>query len=67
MTTPSSTPAPSASGKDNQHLSPKSDIEISQAAKMRPILDVARDKLGIPAEHVQPYGHYKGKIALEYI
>ena len=34
---------------------------------MRPILDVARDKLGIPAEHVQPYGHYKGKIALEYI
>ena len=34
---------------------------------MRPILDVARDKLGIPAEHVQPYGHYKAKIALDYI
>jgi formate--tetrahydrofolate ligase len=59
--------APGASGIDNQHLSPKSDIEISQAAKMRPIIDVARDKLGIPAEHVQPYGHYKGKISLDYI
>ncbi|ARN82584.1 formate--tetrahydrofolate ligase [Methylocystis bryophila] len=65
MTT--ATPAPSASGKNNQHISPKSDIEISQAAKMRPILDVAREKLGIPAEHVQPYGHYKGKIALDYL
>ena len=55
------------SGKNNQHLAPKSDIEISQAAKMRPIVDVARDKLGIPAEHISPYGHYKGKISLNYI
>ena len=51
----------------SQHANPKSDIEIAQAARMRPIVDIARDKLGIPAEHVQPYGHYKGKIALEYI
>ena len=58
---------PSASGKNNQHISPKSDIEISQAAKMRPILDVAREKLGVPAEYVQPYGHHKGKISLEYL
>ncbi len=65
MTT--ATPAPSASGKNNQHISPKSDIEISQAAKMRPILDVARERLGVPAEYVQPYGHYKGKISLEYL
>jgi len=55
------------SGKDNQHLAPKSDIEISQNAKMRPIVDVAREKLGIPAEYVQPYGHYKGKVSLDYI
>jgi formate--tetrahydrofolate ligase len=58
---------PAASGKDNQHLSPKSDIEISQAASMRPIIDVAREKLGIPAEHVLPYGHYKAKISLDYL
>ncbi|BBU60534.1 formate--tetrahydrofolate ligase [Methylosinus sp. C49] len=56
-----------ASGKGNQHLSPKSDIEISQAASMRPIVDVAREKLGIPAEHVLPYGHYKAKISLDYL
>ena len=67
MTTPTSAPAHSASGKNNQHLAPKSDIEISQAANMRPIVDVARDRLGVPAEHVQPYGHYKAKISLDYI
>jgi formate--tetrahydrofolate ligase len=67
MTTATPPHAQGASGKDNQHLAPKSDIEISQAAKMRPILDVARERLGISAEHVQPYGHYKGKISLDYI
>ncbi|MGC2409944.1 MAG: formate--tetrahydrofolate ligase [Methyloceanibacter sp.] len=57
------------SGKrpDDQHLKPKSDIEISQAAKMRPIVEVAADKLGIPAEYVLPYGHYKAKLSLDYI
>ena len=34
---------------------------------MRPIVDVAREKLGIPAEHVLPYGHYKAKISLDYL
>ena len=62
-----STAAPGASGKDNQHLSPKSDIDISQAAKMRPIIDVARDRLDIPAEYVLPYGHYKAKLSLDYV
>ena len=52
---------------DEQHKSPKSDIEISQAAKMRSILEVAADKLGIPAEHLIPYGHYKAKVSLDYI
>ena len=52
---------------DEQHKNPKSDIEISQAAKMRPILDVARDKLGIPGEDLLPYGHYKAKVSLDYI
>ena len=52
---------------DEQHKNPKSDIEISQAAKMRPILDVAADKLGIPAEDLIPYGHYKAKVSLDYI
>jgi formate--tetrahydrofolate ligase len=51
----------------DQHKNPKSDIEISQAAEMRPILDLAADKLGIPAEDLIPYGHYKAKVALDYI
>src|SRR2546425_3655492 len=44
-----------------------SDIEIAQAAKMRRISAVAREKLGIPEEHLEPYGHYKAKVHLEYL
>src|SRR6516225_9321160 len=51
----------------DQHQKPKSDIEISQAAQMRPIVGVAAEKLDIPADHVLPYGHYKAKISLDYI
>src|SRR4249919_178055 len=50
-----------------QHQSPKSDIEISQAAKKRPILDIAKEKLGIAAENLDPYGHYKAKVSMDYI
>src|SRR6202043_2226101 len=55
-----------ARGTD-QHRNPKSDIEIAQAAAMRPIVDVAEDKLGIRDEAVSPYGRYKAKISLDYI
>ena len=51
----------------SQHQSPKSDIEISQAAKKRPILDIAREKLGIAPENLEPYGHYKAKVSMEFI
>jgi formate--tetrahydrofolate ligase len=51
----------------SQHQSPKSDIEISQAAKKRPILDVALEKLGIAAENLEPYGHYKAKVSMDYV
>lgn len=44
-----------------------SDIDIAQAAKMRPILDLAEERLGIPKESMDPYGHYKAKLSLEYI
>ena len=33
----------------SQHQKPKSDIEISQAAAKRPIIDIAKEKLGIAA------------------
>ena len=51
----------------SQHTDPKSDIEIAQAAEMRPIVDVAREKLGIAAEHLEPYGHYKAKVSLDHV
>jgi len=44
-----------------------SDIEIAQKAEMQPIISLAEEKFGIPAEHMDPYGHYKAKISLEYI
>ncbi|EYR83478.1 formate--tetrahydrofolate ligase [Shinella sp. 838] len=44
----------------------KSDIEIARAAKKRPILEIG-EKLGIPAEHLLPYGHDKAKISAEFI
>jgi len=44
-----------------------SDIEIAQAAKLQRIAQVAKDKLGIPEEHLEPYGHYKAKVSLGYL
>src|SRR5687767_11890542 len=44
-----------------------SDIEIAQAAKLQRIAKVALEKLGIAEEHLEPYGHYKAKIALPYL
>jgi formate--tetrahydrofolate ligase len=44
-----------------------SDIEIAQAAKLQRIAAVAREKLGIGEEHLEPYGHYKAKVSLKYL
>ena len=44
----------------------ESDIEIAQKAKMNKVVDVA-STLGIPEDSIEPYGHYKGKIALSYL
>ncbi|QSA97981.1 formate--tetrahydrofolate ligase [Methylococcus sp. EFPC2] len=44
-----------------------SDIEIAQQAKIRPVIGLAKERLGIDAEHLDPYGHYKAKLSLDYI
>jgi formate--tetrahydrofolate ligase len=44
-----------------------SDIEIAQAAKLKRIAEVARDRLGISEEHLEPYGHYKAKVSLRHL
>src|SRR4051794_6803963 len=44
-----------------------SDIEIANAAELRPIAEVARDELGIEPEPLVPYGHHKAKVDLRYL
>jgi formate--tetrahydrofolate ligase len=44
----------------------KSDIEIARAARKKPILEIG-EKLGIPPEHLLPYGHDKAKVSAEFI
>ncbi|MEK6637691.1 MAG: formate--tetrahydrofolate ligase [Pseudomonadota bacterium] len=41
----------------------QTDIEISNAATLLPIAEIAR-KFGISGAAVEPYGHYKAKLAL---
>lgn len=43
-----------------------SDIDIAQKATMKPVLEIGAS-LGIGAEHLEPYGHYKAKISLKYL
>jgi formate--tetrahydrofolate ligase len=50
-----------------QESSMPSDIEIAQKAKLQRISRVAQEKLGIPEEHLEPYGHYKAKVSLSYL
>src|ERR1700745_678879 len=44
-----------------------SNLEIAQRASMRPIVPLARERLGIPEESLEPYGHYKAKVSLDYV
>ncbi|TLZ26720.1 MAG: formate--tetrahydrofolate ligase, partial [Gammaproteobacteria bacterium] len=50
---PAASSAPSAPFPGN--------IEIAQRASMRPIVQLAGERLGIPEERLEPYGHYKAK------
>jgi formate--tetrahydrofolate ligase len=42
-------------------------IQIAQGASMRPIVELAQERLGIPATELEPYGYYKAKISLDYV
>ena len=44
-----------------------SDIEIAQQARMQRISVLARERLGIAEEHLEPYGHFKAKLSLAYL
>ncbi|MFZ1662613.1 MAG: formate--tetrahydrofolate ligase, partial [Paracoccaceae bacterium] len=47
-------------------MSFKTDIEIAREAKKRPIMEIG-EKLGIPSDHLLPYGHDKAKVSQEFI
>ncbi|MDF1598621.1 formate--tetrahydrofolate ligase [Mesorhizobium sp. YIM 152430] len=44
----------------------KSDIAIARAANKKPIMEIGAS-LGIPHEHLLPYGHDKAKVSADYI
>ncbi len=44
-----------------------SDIEIAQKAELKRIIDIAKEQYDIESEHLEPYGHYKAKLSLDYI
>ena len=44
----------------------KSDIEIAQSCELQEITKIA-DKLNIPQDQLEPYGHYKAKVSLNYL
>lgn len=45
----------------------QSDIEIANAAVLRPIREIAEETLGIAEEHLVPYGHHKAKVDVGYL
>ena len=45
----------------------KSDIEIAQAAPIQPLIPLVQKKMGISADQLIPYGHYKSKLSLDFI
>jgi formate--tetrahydrofolate ligase len=44
-----------------------SDIDIARRAKLVRITHLAKQSLGIDEEHLEPYGHYKAKLSLDYL
>src|SRR5918999_3204694 len=51
----------------SQHTNPKTDIQIAQEATKRPIMELAKEKLGIAPENLDPYGHYKAKLSMDFV
>jgi formate--tetrahydrofolate ligase len=50
------------------HATPfPSNIEIAQRAKLIPIMTLARERLGIPEDSLEPYGRYKAKVSLDFV
>ncbi|MGA0313866.1 MAG: formate--tetrahydrofolate ligase [Alphaproteobacteria bacterium] len=44
----------------------KSDLQIAREAKIKPIGEIA-EKLGVPDNYLQPYGHTKAKVDVSFL
>ena len=44
----------------------KSDLQIAREAKIKPIAEIA-EKLGVPNNYLQPYGHTKAKVDVSFL
>ena len=42
-------------------------IEIAKSAKLKPILELASQRLGVPEDLLEPYGRFKAKLSLDFI
>ena len=45
----------------------KDDLTIARAAKLRKVVELAKERLGIDADDLEPYGHYKAKLSSELL
>ncbi|MGI9288275.1 MAG: formate--tetrahydrofolate ligase [Pseudomonadales bacterium] len=43
------------------------DIDIARQANMQRIASIAKDRLDIDEQFIEPFGHYKAKLSLDYI
>ena len=45
----------------------KDDLTIARAAKLRKVVELAKERLGIEPDDLEPYGHYKAKLSSELL
>jgi formate--tetrahydrofolate ligase len=45
----------------------KDDLSIARGVKLRKIVELAKERLGIDADDLEPYGHYKAKLSAALI
>lgn len=43
------------------------DIDIAQNATLKRIIDIAKNRLGIDDQFLEPFGHYKAKVSLDFV
>ena len=45
----------------------KDDLAIARGVKLRKVVELAKERLGIDADDLEPYGHFKAKLSSQLI